>query len=218
MAEVPSMRKATSFILFAFSAAFALLCIPLLFLAGRGIIPINEEFFYGSLFLASIICFISGLVYLVRYRQDNTYQRLIALVGVFISGTWVLIVGCLIAAVVLLPSYDDYTHNIPFDQNKWQSQADNNDIFWPARLCMAGDLVDSGRLDGLSREQVSALLGAPSDSPDGKTAARLDVQAGPNDICYYLGPERGYFRVDSEWLVILFDKNDKVKAYRIRTD
>jgi outer membrane protein assembly factor BamE (lipoprotein component of BamABCDE complex) len=76
---------------------------------------------------------------------------------------------------------------------------------------MVDDLMSSGRLDGLSRDQVIALLGPPhlKDFPG---------EAWQCDIHYFLGPERGFFRIDSEWLFITFDKDEKVRRYWIYRD
>ena len=38
------------------------------------------------------------------------------------------------------------------------------------------------------------------------------------DLVYWLGPERGPFGVDSEWLVIKFDSSGRVQDYQIVRD
>jgi outer membrane protein assembly factor BamE (lipoprotein component of BamABCDE complex) len=73
---------------------------------------------------------------------------------------------------------------------------------------MVDSLIRSRTLDGLSRSQVSALLGQPSSGEYFRDW----------DIVYRLGDERGLFRIDSEWLVIRFDRTGRVSEYRIQRD
>ena len=82
---------------------------------------------------------------------------------------------------------------------------------WPPRLCMVDDLLSSGRLDGLTRKQVVDLLGPPADQ-------NFPAGAQSCDIHYYLGPERGFIRIDSEWLFITFGDDGKVNRYWLYRD
>ncbi|MHC4084142.1 MAG: hypothetical protein ACYSU3_01515 [Planctomycetota bacterium] len=102
-----------------------------------------------------------------------------------------------------------YWHRKDFNAELWRSQeekVDNN--MWPPRLCMVDDLIESGTLEGLRREEVINLLGTPH--PKGFPGGAENC-----DIHYHLGPERGYLRVASEWLFIDFGEDDKVKRYWI---
>ena len=38
------------------------------------------------------------------------------------------------------------------------------------------------------------------------------------DFVYWLGPERGLFGIDSEWLVLKYGADGRVTEYRIVTD
>ena len=38
------------------------------------------------------------------------------------------------------------------------------------------------------------------------------------DFVYWLGPERGFIRIDSEWLVLRFDAEDRVSEFRLVRD
>ena len=69
------------------------------------------------------------------------------------------------------------------------------------RLRMVDDLVGKKVLDGLERDEVRLLLG-PADHTD----EWKDWEA-----IYWLGPNRGYFRIDSEWLVIRFGPTGRVE-------
>jgi len=59
----------------------------------------------------------------------------------------------------------------------------------------------------MSRTDIDQLLGRPP-----KTEYFSDY-----DYVYWLGPERGFIRIDSEWLCIKF-KHDVVTDVQVRTD
>ena len=120
--------------------------------------------------------------------------------------------GVIIGWILLGDVAANYWHRKDFDAAMWRSQegkVDNH--MWPPRLCMVDDLMESGKLDELRREEVINLLGTPHSKgfPGG---------AEDCDIHYHLGPERGFLRIDSEWLFIDFDEDDKVKRYWIYRD
>ena len=60
---------------------------------------------------------------------------------------------------------------------------------------MVDDLISSRRLIGLQPDQVKKLLGPPA-------APGFPYGARDSALHYELGPERGLFRMDSEWLLI----------------
>jgi outer membrane protein assembly factor BamE (lipoprotein component of BamABCDE complex) len=66
---------------------------------------------------------------------------------------------------------------------------------------MVDDLLHRHRLRGMTREEVVSLLGTPPETnyfPD-------------YDLVYWLGSERGYFSLGSEWwLAIKFGGNGRV--------
>lgn len=73
---------------------------------------------------------------------------------------------------------------------------------------MVNALMWSGRLDGESRAAVLGQLGPPHDGPYFRD----------HDLVYYLGDERGLMGIDSEWLVIDFDRDGKVASYAVVSD
>ena len=73
---------------------------------------------------------------------------------------------------------------------------------------MVDDLIADKRLDELTSDEVEALLGPGDQTSKWQDWSRV----------YYLGPERGAFRIDSEWLVIRFGANGRVKEYRRMVD
>ena len=100
---------------------------------------------------------------------------------------------------------EDYVSRTTFNSATWRRVGGTFDS---VRLRMVDDLIDSKALDGRSREQVLTLLG-PADEP-GKFAEW--------NLVYWLGPERGMLRLDSEWLVIRFADDGRVAGYRIVRD
>lgn len=73
---------------------------------------------------------------------------------------------------------------------------------------MADQLIAHGTLEGRTRSEIVDLLGEPP--PTGYFREW--------DLVYWLGPERGFISIDSEWLVIRFDENDRVADHKIARD
>jgi hypothetical protein len=132
-------------------------------------------------------------------------KRLFALLGVF-------------ALIALSPAiylfgrigYDDlreHLRRIPFDSASWQDerQVVGHD---PVRIRMVDDLINSRLLDHRSRNEVEKLLGP----------VPPEHYFQEYDLVYWLGPERDFMGIDSEWLVIKFDKNGIVSEYRLARD
>src|ERR1700731_3445901 len=66
---------------------------------------------------------------------------------------------------------------------------------------MADDLVSNKKLIGLARQEVVARLGEPP-----KTEYFKEF-----DLVYYLGPERGFISIDSEWLLLNLGPDGRVQ-------
>ena len=100
------------------------------------------------------------------------------------------------------------TARIPFDRDVWMSHGAAHDKPYPRRF-MADELIQNDALKGLTKAQVSEMLGDP-----GNHGYFVDY-----DLVYWLGPERITFGIDSEWLAITIDKKTgRVEGYRILTD
>lgn len=132
----------------------------------------------------------------------RTLIALVAIAALALLTPYILLFGTM--------TYDDakeYLHREPFDSKAWQDpgQVEGDD---PVRLRMVDDLIRSKRLDHLPRADVEALLGKPS-----ATEYFRD-----HNLVYWLGPERGWMSVDSEWLAIDFDENGMVRKYQIVRD
>jgi hypothetical protein len=93
----------------------------------------------------------------------------------------------------------------PFDPVAWQ---DPVRVEQGVRLAMADRLVAWGTLRGKTRPQVVKLLGKPSDEGYFRSW----------DLVYWLGPERGFLSIDSEWLVLRLGRDDRITEYRIVRD
>jgi len=91
-----------------------------------------------------------------------------------------------------------------FDPSLWGNSRTPASV----RLRMADDLVDNKKLIGLTRQEVVARLGEPP-----KTEYFKEF-----DMVYYLGPERGFMSIDSEWLVLKIGPDGRVVRATIARD
>ena len=142
-----------------------------------------------------------GVVLLLRLLKGSRFRAVAYAVG---SATpYVLVISWLL----LGPMFEDTLYHQRFDSAAWIAQQ-GADTEWPARLRMVDDLLDGGRLRGLDRDSVLALLGHPA-----TTTSWPDW-----DMIYWLGPERGFIRIDSEWLGIRFGSDGRVTATELLRD
>lgn len=110
-------------------------------------------------------------------------------------------VGCippLICAVIL--GLNEYKSH--FTAEKWLNHHSS-------RTYMVEDLLKKYNLKEMTKDEVTTLLGKPTDT---------GYFQKENNMVYYLGPERGLISIDSEWLVIEFDDRENVKEYMVLTD
>ena len=135
------------------------------------------------------------------------WKRIVLALAVVITALVALSVSAVVY-FLFVPSHEDYSHRISLDSAVWQAPPKEEDPAWPIRLQMADSLVASKSLDGLSRLEVESLLGK----------ADVTDKWRNWDLVYWLGPDRGGFRIDSEWLVVKFDAHDRVVTYRIVSD
>lgn len=95
-----------------------------------------------------------------------------------------------------------------FDQQLWRDYGDLNQAAHYPRLEMADRFVANRELGGQSRAEIVGTLGEPPE-----TEYFRDW-----DLVYWLGPERGFISIDSEWLVFRLDTEDRVVDYRVVRD
>ncbi len=130
----------------------------------------------------------------------------LALVGVVVAaGLLYLAVG--VGLMIGVPTVDDYRHRQRFDAPAWRLDQ-GQDRKWPTRLAMATDLVKSRILMGKTKGEILELLG-----PETETANWKDW-----GIVYWLGPERGFMGIDSEWLVVRYGSDGRAREVRIVTN
>lgn len=114
----------------------------------------------------------------------------------------------LAAGAVALAAYGGWGMAFPgraFDAVAWQ---DEDQIRDGVRLGMADRLVARGTLRGKTRAEVVEVLGEPPPT----------AYFGGWDLVYWLGPERGFFSIDSEWLVVRLGEGERVAEYHIARD
>lgn len=92
-----------------------------------------------------------------------------------------------------------------FDGAAWRDEAQARE---GVRRPMADRLLLTRALLEKSRAEVLAKLGPPTET--GKFRQW--------DLVYWIGPERGYFSIDSEWLVLGLDSAGRVVEAQIATD
>ena len=104
--------------------------------------------------------------------------------------------------ILIVSSYisrDIYIHT--FTTEKWL-----NDPY--GRVNIVDDMLDRYSLVGMSESEINKLLGDETKNAYFKE---------DDNIVYWLGPERGLVSIDSEWLVITFEKGT-VSKYEILRD
>jgi hypothetical protein len=142
-----------------------------------------------------------AVVALGRIRQGRVFRPLAYVGGAL--GVYALAMG----ELLFRPAVEDFRHRAAFDAAEWQRN-DWPDAEWPARLTMVDDLLERGLLRHAPRDSVERLLG-----PRDQTEYFREW-----DLVYRLGPERGIVRIDSEWLVVRFGAEGRVRDARIVRD
>ncbi|MCC7053192.1 MAG: hypothetical protein IT355_07970 [Gemmatimonadaceae bacterium] len=115
-----------------------------------------------------------------------------------------------VVALVLVfagPVFADRMHRTRFESAAWKANAGER-TDWPARLTMVDDLLARRLLDGVGADSVVALLGP----------RRETIFSREWDYVYWLGPERGLIRIDSEWLGVRLGPNGRVSGVQILRD
>ncbi len=113
--------------------------------------------------------------------------------------------GVLAAAAAL--SWAIFFSPLPFVASWWNVDFARGTVL-KTRYRVADRLVSSGRLRGLSRADVLALLGIPPETDKFRN----------HGLVYVLGPERGLMSIDYEWLLVDFDSAGKVSNVAVVTD
>ncbi|MCT6914678.1 MULTISPECIES: hypothetical protein [Bacillus] len=139
---------------------------------------------------ALLIMIQKSILYVSKNRNEEKKQM---------SG--VLIVA-LIPLIVCTAQLSMNTYTSKFNQNRWLHAEEK-------RVHMVDDLMQKYKLTGKSNEEITKLLGAPTETRNGEEGITTS---------YYLGNERGFISIDSEQLVLQFDRNGRVMKYEILRD
>ena len=115
-------------------------------------------------------------------------------------------IAVVILAIFLFLCFRSFFPGRVFDAEQWQVNASQRGT--KVRLAMADRIVARKMLWGKTRAQVTEILGKPP-----ATDYRSDW-----DLVYWLGPERGFLGIDSEWLVVKLDQNDVVADVKMVHD
>lgn len=134
-------------------------------------------------------------------KQSQTARAMYAVGAVllfFTSPFW------LMAATA---AFDDWSKRRPFDSAVWKESLSKGSAD-SVRIRMIDDLLKKKTLVNMRRSEIVLLLGTPP-----KTEYFHEYQ-----FVYWLGPERSFFGIDSEWLAIRFNSEDRVSAARVVSD
>lgn len=96
---------------------------------------------------------------------------------------------------------------VPFNSTIWRASLESQTSAEPVRIDMVDDLLIRHKLTGASRAEIEQLLGKPP-----KT-----IHFSEYEYVYWLGPERRFMSIDSEWLCLKFSNNQVTEA-RILAD
>jgi hypothetical protein len=118
---------------------------------------------------------------------------------------WLVVAVVLLVVSSMLAARWVWFAGRALDPTAWQ---DESQIQQGVRLAMADRLIALRTLIGKTRADVVELLGEPP--PTGYFADW--------NLVYWLGPERGFISIDSEWLVLRFGAEGRVVENRIVRD
>ena len=130
-----------------------------------------------------------------KLQHEPTVEKIIIVVGIAI----------LVCAAVALRQGD-------FDAAAWRSDATEHD---GTRVGMVDSLLEDHPISGMRLSEVDALLGADDSSRGTGFGAGYFADY---DRVWYLGPERGFISIDSEWLVLRANADGNVVEARVVRD
>ena len=178
-------------ILYVFFCLYIVMYIVFIFVIDMVHIPLSVRSIFVVFIPFVLLVMIQRVIlYVSKNRNEEKKQML----GVLI----VALIPLIVCTVQL--SVNEYTSK--FNQNRWLNHADK-------RVHMVDDLLQKYKLKGKSNEEITQLLGAPTETRSG----------GEGVITlYYLGTERGFIPIDSEQLILQFDRDGKVMEYTVHKD
>jgi hypothetical protein len=120
-------------------------------------------------------------------------------------GVLALVLAAPLAYLLFAAAGAEWLARQAFDPQAWRSARGAGD---PVRIRMVDDLLKSHDFRGKTKSEVEALLGPPD-----STEYFSDC-----DLVYWLGPERGFMSIDSEWLALRLDARGRVSDCQVVRD
>ncbi|EJR84427.1 hypothetical protein ORN01_14435 [Bacillus cereus] len=178
-------------ILYVYFCLYIVMYIVFIFVIDMVHIPLSvRSIFVVFIPFVLLVMIQRAILYVSKNRNEEKKQML--------GGLIVALIPLIVCTVQL--SVNEYTSK--FNQNRWLNHADK-------RVHMVDDLLQKYKLKGKSNEEITQLLGAPTETRSG----------GEGVITlYYLGTERGFIPIDSEQLILQFDRDGKVMEYTVHKD
>ncbi|KMK75542.1 hypothetical protein [Alkalihalobacillus pseudalcaliphilus] len=156
-------------------------------------------FDYKTLTIAAIILIVLPFVIFILFAMF--LSRLLVKSGVNKRSNKKLISLSVIAPLFCLICLGIFVERATFSSEKWVSEPSE-------RVMIIDNFLHNTELIGKSLDEIVSLLGDPDEN---------GYFADDMTMVYYLGPERSFISIDSEWLVISIEDN-KAQHYEIRTD
>lgn len=129
-------------------------------------------------------------------KTENEYRPLIR---------WRIMAVIAVLVVSIASSYVMLSFDHKFDSKEWKKLGTLGS--WDdTRTHMVDDLLRRYELVGMTKAEIDTLLGVP----------RETSYFREYDYVYWLGPERGFMSIDSEWLGIRFENDVAVEARLLR--
>ncbi|MBS1999377.1 MAG: hypothetical protein JSS86_23785, partial [Cyanobacteria bacterium SZAS LIN-2] len=166
--------------------------------------------YQGPFGLAISFCatILPGLVLVVLgvmdWRSKTFFRTTRAIAGYAIVGIFA-IYFTFVAKLFGGPILESIIHQRPFDSTVWKESLKSKSSD-QVRLNMVDDLLSKNKLVGMSRADVEKLIGKPP-----PTEYFSEYQ-----YVYWLGPERGFISIDSEWLALKFKDDVVIEATVVR--
>jgi hypothetical protein len=155
--------------------------------------------------VGSLVAWVRMIVNIVRRRKQNVFA--ISINVIFL----VMLLNYFVYNTILLRSLPTGSNLMKFDSSVWNTenaQVGKDGI--GIREKMLKDLVVNV-LPGKTKTEIEELLGTSLETNYFKSMDK--------DFIYYMGPQRdSAIPIDSEWLLIWLDDNNKFKKYEIVND
>jgi hypothetical protein len=136
------------------------------------------------------------------WEKRSKVSRIFIILGIifilFTSPIWLTVTNLV---------YEDWKFRLQFDSLVWKESLTKESVE-PVRLRMIDDLLRKHALVGMRRSEVISLLGTPPSTG----------YFSEYDFVYWLGPERGLFGIDSEWLAVKFNGENRVSKANVVSD